>query len=51
MRVNLGVMLARQNRLEEAIQQFQSALSLDPDNVAARDYLRQVSARRVQGRN
>jgi len=47
-RVNLGVMLVRQNRLDEAIQLFESALVLEPTNAAARSYLDQVSARRTQ---
>jgi tetratricopeptide (TPR) repeat protein len=44
-RINLGVMLVRQNRFGEAIQQFESALQLDPANAAAQDYLTQVRAR------
>jgi len=51
MRLNLGVMLARQNRLDEAIQQFEAVLSLDPNNALANEYLQQVSARRLPGRN
>ena len=46
--LNLGVLLVRQNRLDEAIREFESALALEPDNAAARDYLRQVAARRNQ---
>lgn len=45
-RVNLGVMLVRQNRFDEAVQQLEIALSLDPNNAAAKDYLRQINARR-----
>ena len=48
--VNLGVMLVRQNRTDEAIQQFEIALSVEPTNAAARDYLRQVRASRNQKR-
>ena len=51
MRLNLGVILARQNRLDEAIQQFEAALSLDPNNAVAKEYLQQVSARRGQRRD
>ena len=47
-RVNLGVMLVRQNRMDEAIQQFEAALAIEPGNAAAKDYLRQVSTRRSQ---
>ncbi len=46
-RINLGVMLVRQNRFDEAIQQFETALQLDPNSRDARDYLTQVRARRA----
>ena len=49
-RVNLGVMLVRQNRFDEALQQFELALRSDPNNAAAKDYLRQVMARKNQSR-
>jgi cytochrome c-type biogenesis protein CcmH/NrfG len=45
-RINFGVVLFRQNHLDDAIQQFQAALQLDPKNAAAADYLRQVTERR-----
>jgi tetratricopeptide (TPR) repeat protein len=44
-RINLGVVLVRQNRLAEAVQQFEVALQLNPDSREARDYLTQVRAR------
>jgi tetratricopeptide (TPR) repeat protein len=47
-RVNLGVMLVRQNHLEEAIQQFEAALQLDPNYKEAQEYLAQVRAKRAQ---
>jgi tetratricopeptide (TPR) repeat protein len=46
--MNLGVMFIRENRLDEAIQQFELALHLDPDYAAAKDYLRQTVAVRNQ---
>jgi tetratricopeptide (TPR) repeat protein len=47
-RINLGVMLVRQNRLVEAGQQFEIALQLEPNSQAARDYLTQVRARQAR---
>jgi tetratricopeptide (TPR) repeat protein len=44
-RINLGVVLVRQNRLAEAVQQFEIALQLNPDSREAQDYLTQVRAR------
>lgn len=45
-RLNLGVMFARQNRFDEAIKQFQAVLELSPTNHAAKEFLREVTARR-----
>jgi len=47
-RINFGVMLVRQNRLDEAIQQFEVALQLDPKNAAAADYLRRITEMQAQ---
>ena len=46
--VNLGVMLARMNRLDEAIERFEAAVQLDPNYKEARDCLAQTRARRAQ---
>jgi tetratricopeptide (TPR) repeat protein len=37
--VNLGVMLARQNRIAEAIEHFEEALRIDPGYKEAGEYL------------
>jgi len=39
------VALAQQNRLRDAIVQFQAVLRLDPANAAAKQYLQSATAR------
>jgi tetratricopeptide (TPR) repeat protein len=41
---NLGVVLVRFNRLDEAIACFQNALKIEPDNWIAQEYLASVLA-------
>ena len=40
--LNLGVALARERRFDQAIQQFQETLRIDPRNAAAKTYLEQA---------
>jgi tetratricopeptide (TPR) repeat protein len=46
--LNLGVLLARFNRLDEAIACFQGALRIEPDNQMAQEYLQTVLAHKAQ---
>jgi tetratricopeptide (TPR) repeat protein len=45
--VNLGIALSRRQRLDEALDQFQAALRLDPANAVARKHLEAIQAQRV----
>jgi predicted Zn-dependent protease len=47
-RINLGVVLVRFNRLDEAISCFQDALKLEPTNQIAQEYLSSVRAHKAQ---
>jgi len=47
-RLNLGVLLIRFNRLDEAISSFKNALQIDPENQAAREYLNSALAYKAQ---
>jgi cytochrome c-type biogenesis protein CcmH/NrfG len=47
-RVNLGTLLVRMNRWDEAVQQFEEALRLDPTLREAGEYLAQVRAKRAK---
>ncbi len=48
--LNLGVMLARQGRLDPAVQQFEAVLRLDPGNRQAQEYLDRVRSWRQSPR-
>lgn len=45
---NHGVLLAKLGRLDEAQREFEQTLSLEPDNIAAREYLVQVQSLKRQ---
>ena len=42
--LNLGIALARQQRFSEALDQFQTALRLDPRNAKAAQYITKLEA-------
>jgi len=48
--LNLGVILVRINRLDEAIQCFQTAVDIEPENHQANEYLTSAQSHKRQAR-
>ena len=45
---NLGVMLLRQGRLDEASIRFRQTLAIEPGNEVAKDFLRQIRSQQQE---